>query len=248
MQTRWIGLGVAAYIAFTIASFPAGTAYRWFAPDELRLSGLQGTVWSGRAELGSAGELGFQELRWQIQPWSILLARPGARIETGLGDGFLQADVRVGTGEIVLTGLRAGCSLSALAAVLPIVGIRGQISFDLTEVVLQNGRLTAATGEVRLAQLIVPSLVPGSVGDSVALGSYNVSLSGTADLRGAFEDRGGPLQVRGSASLGADGNYDISGLARARPDAPIALVRGLEILTGDPDETGMRAFSFTGTI
>ena len=248
MRAAWIALGAAAYVAFAIASFPASAAYHWFAPADLRLSGLQGTVWSGRADLGSTGTLGFHNIRWQLRPWSILLARPSVRFETSLGDGFLHADVRVGAGEVVLRGLRAGCSLSTLAAVLPIDGIRGQISVDLTELVLQDGRPAGATGTLRLAQLTVPSLVPGGVGDSIALGSYHVSLAGTGALRGAFEDQGGPLQVRGSVSLSADGRYEISGLAQAAPDAPLALVRGLEMLTGAPDETGMRAFSFTGTI
>ncbi len=249
MRAKWIvALGAAAYVVFAIASFPADTAYRWFAPDVLRLAGLQGTVWSGRAELGSAGELGLHDIRWQLRPWTILLARPGARIESGIGDGFLYADVRVGNGAIALTQLRAGCSLSALSRVLPIAGIRGRISVDLTELVLQGGRPVVATGEVRLAQLTVPSLVPGSVGDSIALGNYSASLAGTGALRGAFEDQGGPLQVQGSASLSADGRYELSGLAQARPDAPIALVRGLEMLTSDPDDTGMRTFSFSGTI
>ena len=245
MPVRWIALGVGAYLAFAIALFPADVAHRWFAPDNIRLSGVQGTVWSGSAALGSAGPLGFHDVRWQVRPWSILLARPGGYFETGLGDGFFQADVRVGPGGVSLTDISASCSLSALASALPIAGIRGQVSLQLAELVLRDGWPASARGQMRLGQITVPSLVGG---DPIVLGNYNVTLSGGDGLQGAFEDQGGPLQVRGTASLTAAGKYEIQGIVQARPEANAALARGVELLTGDPDDTGMRAFSFTGTL
>ena len=242
---RWIALGAGAYLAFVIALLPADVAWRWLAADDLRLAGVQGTVWSGRAALASAGPLGFRDIRWQVRPGSVLLARPGGHFETGLGDGFLQTEVRIGRSEIVLTGLTATCSLSVLASALPIAGIRGQVSLQLTELILHDGWPTAARGQLRLGQLTVPSLVGG---DPITLGNFNVTLSGADGLQGAFEDQGGPMEVRGSAGLTAAGEYEISGLVRARPEADAALRRGIELLTGAPDADGMRAFSLTGTL
>ena len=245
MRVLWIALGAGAYLAFVIALFPADAAYRWFAPDEVRLSGVQGTVWSGRAALGSAGSLGFHNIRWDVRPLSILMARPGGRIETSLGDGFLQAEVRIGESGITITDATASCSLSAFATALPIAGIRGQVSMQLAELVLQDGWPAAASGQLRLGQLTVPSLVGGG---PILLGNYNVTLSGTDRLQGTFENQGGPLQVRGSAALTPAGDYEIRGLVQARPEADAALTRGVELLTGEPDDAGMRAFSFTGTL
>ena len=245
MPVRWIALALGAYLAFAIALFPADVAYRWFAPDEIRLSGLHGTVWSGGAALGSAGPLGFHDVQWQLRPWSVLLARPGGYLEAGLGDGFFQADVRVGASSVSLTAVRASCSLSVLAAALPIAGIRGQVSLQLAELVLRDGWPASARGQMRLGQLTVPSLVGG---DPIVLGNYNVTLSGGDGIQGAFEDQGGPLQVRGSAILTTVGEYEIGGVVRARPEANAALTRGVELLTGNPDDDGMRAFSFTGTL
>ena len=242
---RWIALGASAYLAFAMALFPADAAWRWLAADDLRLAGVQGTVWSGRAALASAGPLGFRDVRWQVRPWSLLLARPAGRFETGFGDGFLQTEVRIGGSDVVLTGLTATCSLSALAPALPIAGIRGQASLQLTELVLRDGWPASARGQLRLGQLTVPSLVGG---DPIALGNFNVILSGTDGLQGAFQDQSGPLEVRGTAGLTAAGEYEISGLARARPEADSALRRGIELLTGAPDADGMRAFSLTGTL
>ena len=245
MPVRWIALGGIAYLAFAIALFPADAAYRWFAPDDIRLSGVRGSVWSGGAALGSAGPLGLHDVQWRVRPWSILLARPGGYFETGLGDGFLRANVRVGAGGASLTDVQASCGLSALAPALPIAGIRGQVSLQLTELVLRDGWPAAARGQLRLGQLTVPSLVGG---DLIALGNFNVMLSGTDGLRGAFQDQNGPMEVRGSAGLTAAGDYEISGLVRARPEADAALRRGIELLTGAPDADGMRAFNLAGTL
>ena len=242
---RWIALGAGAYLAFVTAFLPADVAWRWSAVDDLRLAGVQGTVWSGRAALASAGPLGFRDVRWQVRPWSLLLARPAGRVETGFGDGFLQSEVRIGGSDVVLTGLTATCSLSALVPALPIAGFRGQLSLQLTELVLRDGWPAAARGQLRLGQLTVPSLVGG---DPIALGNFNVILSGTDGLRSTFQDQSGPMEVRGSASLTAAGEYEISGLVRARPEADAALRRGIELLTGAPDADGMRAFSLTGTL
>lgn len=242
---RWIALGAGAYLAFVIALLPADVAWRWLAADDVRLAGVQGTVWSGRAALASAGPLGFRDVRLQLRPVSLLLARPGGYFETGLGDGFLQTEVRIGRSEIFLTGLTATCSLSTLASALPIAGIRGQVSLQLTELVLRDGWPAAARGQLRLGQLTVPSLIGR---DPIALGNFNVILSGTDGLRGAFQDQSGPLEVRGSAGLTAAGEYEISGLVRARPEADAALRRGIELLTSAPDADGMRAFSLAGTL
>ena len=245
MPVRWIALGVGAWLAFAVALFPADVAYRWFAPDEIRLSGVRGSVWSGGAALGSAGPLGFHDVQWQVRPWSILLARPGGYFRTGLGDGFLRADVRVGAGGISLTEVQASSGLSALAAALPIAGIRGQVSLQLAELVVRDGWPASARGLIRLGGITVPSLLGGN---PIVLGNYDVTLSGGDGLRGMFEDRGGPLEVRGSASLTAAGEYEIRGVVRTRPEANAALARGVELLTGAPDDAGMRAFSFAGTL
>lgn len=245
MPIGWIALVASAYLAFTAALFPASIAYRWFAPDDIRLSGVQGTVWSGQAALGSAGALGLNDIRWQARPWSFLLARPGAHVEASLGNGFLRADIGVGANEIVVSGLTASFSVSALEAVIPVGAIRGELSVLLDEMVLVGNWPVSATGELRLGQLTVPSLLGG---ESFNLGNYVVTLSGSDGLHGEFEDRGGPLQVRGSVELSPEGGYEFQGFVQTRPEAAVELTRGLELMTGVPDETGMRPFSFTGTI
>src|SRR5690606_26175100 len=103
----WIALGLGAYIAFALSTFPAAAAYRWFAPPELRLAGVEGTVWSGRAALASAGDFPMRDLRWNIDAPPLLLGRVVGRARAALAEGFVETEVTVfPRGEIELRNLK----------------------------------------------------------------------------------------------------------------------------------------------
>ena len=57
LNTAWLGLAAGVYVAAALALFPAGTAYRWFAPPALNAVGIEGSVWRGRAALASINGL-----------------------------------------------------------------------------------------------------------------------------------------------------------------------------------------------
>ena len=246
----WVTLAVGAYVAFTIAFFPASVAYRWFAPDEVRLAGVEGTLWSGQAALGSVGEFGLHDIQWELQPWSLLLARLSGQVQTRFSGGFLDTGIRVGVGGTSFTQLRAATSLATLSNVLPIRGTRGQASVDFAELVLRDGWPVGAVGELRLGEVAVPPLVPAGNGGLIALGNYNVTFSDASGeaLAGTFSDQGGPLEVTGSLRLDPNRDYLIEGVVRARADADVALTQGLEFMTGEPDASGMRTFSLAGSL
>ncbi len=246
----WLALGVGAYVAFAVAFFPASVAYRWFAPSEVRLSGVEGTLWSGQAALGSVGEFGLHEIEWELQPWSLALGRVGGQVQTRFSDGFLTTRVRAGFGGVDFTELRATSSLAALSGVLPIRGTRGQASANFAELVVQDGWPIGAVGELRLGELAVPPLVPVSDTDLIPLGNYSINFADASGqgLVGTFRDQGGPLEVMGSLRLNPNRDYLIEGVVRARPEAVAALTQGLAFMTGEPDSSGMRTFSLAGSL
>jgi hypothetical protein len=157
---RWwpLALGVGAYLAFLIVSFPASTAYRWFVPQSLRLTGIEGTFWSGRAAAGSFEQIVLQDLRWRGAPWQLLLGGVAADFEARLPDGFVGAHVSGRPSALRLTNVRLGTSLSMLQGLVPIGGTRGQATVNLSEVVLTDGWPTNVIGELRLGKPRVPPL------------------------------------------------------------------------------------------
>src|SRR5689334_9572183 len=106
---RWhfIAIGIGAYIAFALSSFPAGTAYSWFAPAGLQLQGLEGTLWSGRAAAASIGELSLHDIRWSVHAWQLLLGRVAADVRAQLDEGYVAAYVKASPSHVSLSEVRA---------------------------------------------------------------------------------------------------------------------------------------------
>ncbi len=246
----WIALGVGAYLAFVLTSFPAATAYRWFAPPELLLSGINGTVWSGRAALGSVDGFPMRDLRWQLHPASLFRGRAATTFETRLAEGFVSGHVDVGLRRIQVTNLRAATSLQALTPTLPLEGLAGRISLSLDRLLLIDGWPVDIDGEAGLNNLQGMWFMSGQSEDMVDLGSFALRFSAADNQRilAAIRDAGGPLEVEGELELGPDRSYRLEGLLRARESASAELIQGLQFMTADPDASGRRAFSFTGSL
>jgi hypothetical protein len=252
MQSRaaWLGLTGGAYIAAVLALFPAATAYHWLAPAQLQAAGIEGTIWRGRAALASIDGLGMYDLEWSVAPWSLLSGGIDAAIQARQPDGFLSGSVHAGIGSLRVSALQATTSLTTLGQLVPLGDVRGLLSVQLEELELRQGWPVRAIGQVRLAQLQTPLLMPGGPSALVPLGNYLVTLvdTGSPALTGRFEDQGGPLEVSGSFSLTSTRTYELRGLVRPRDDAPQEIAQALQFLTGAPDSDGRRPFELTGSL
>jgi general secretion pathway protein N len=244
-------LGIGAYLAFVVASLPAGTAYRWLAPSGLQLAGVRGTLWSGQAATGAVAGVSAHDIHWQIAPWALPLGRLRGALELRLTDGFANTNFSVSFGRINLSDLRASTSLGSFGTLLaPVAGVQGQASLALESLHFDDGWPTDASGELRLAQLAVPPLIPMGGTTLIPLGDYRLSFTPTSGqgLIAAVADLGGPLEVTGTAKLLPDHSYLLEGLVRARPEADPLLVQGLEIMSSEADASGRRTFSLPGSL
>jgi len=246
----WLALGVGAYIAFTLATFPAGVALRWFAPSGVTFAGVAGTLWSGSAASCSVQGMSLDTLRWRVRPWSLFLGRVSANVEAKIPDGFVSGDVTASPSSVRFSDLRAAISLPALGSVLPVKGMRGQASVVLEQLVLENGWPSTAVGELKLAKLESLPLIADGRNAYVPLGDYTVTLieAPAGQLAAKFVDNGGPLEVQGTAKLDASRTYSIDALVEARANAPDTLVQGLNIMTAEPDAEGRRRLNLTGSL
>ncbi|MEO8465232.1 MAG: type II secretion system protein N [Gammaproteobacteria bacterium] len=253
MKNRWswLAVGVGAYLAFALSTFPAGTAVHWFVPPPVLLSGIQGTVWSGSAASGTIGGLSIQDVRWHVRPWTLLTGRVGANVEARLADGFLNTGITASPSRVQFSDLRGGTSLATVASLLPVRGLSGQATVALSSLELENGWPAHIVGELKLAALQVAAFVPsGKSGSLVPLGDYTVTF-GEAPARsiGArFIDNGGPLEVAGMLALSAAREYTFDALIKPRDSASRDLVDGLNIMTSDPDSNGRRRLTLTGSL
>jgi hypothetical protein len=249
---RWslLALGIGAYLAFTLSSFPAATAYAWLAPEGVALSGIEGTLWSGRAAAGSVADLTLRDIRWRLRPTRLLIGRLAADIEARLADGFVSARVSASPSRVALSEVRGTTSIPTLRDVLPVSGVRGDASVALDELLLEGGAVTAISGELRLAMLEVAPFMPTGSRDLLPIGDYTVKFldSDGQGISATFADTGGPLEVSGTLVVDRQRSYTLDGLIKPRPDAAQTLVDGLSIITADPDAEGRRRLTLTGSL
>ena len=246
----WLALGVGAYLAFTLAAFPASTALRWLAPPGVTFAGVEGTLWSGNAASGTVAGFATEGLRWRVQPWSLLFGRVAGNIEARIPDGFVSTNVAATPSRVRFSDLRAGTSVPALAGVLPVPGIRGQMSAALESLELENAWPSNVVGELKLVGLEAAPFIPNGTGELLTLGDYTATFIAAPEreLAARFVDDGGPLEVSGTVKVDAGRAYTLDALIEARAGAPEALVEGLEIMTAEPDAEGRRRLTMTGSL
>lgn len=248
-RVSMLALGVGAYLAFAVVSFPASIAHRWFAPDALALAGIEGTVWRGAADYGGYDSLAFAGLRWQLHPLSLLTGRLGLSIEARLPDGFVRTELTITGGSLSLREFAGTTSLASLDDVMPVPGLQGNLSLTLDSLELVDGWPMTASGTMRVANLSSPPLIPVPGVTRVALGNFSARLTMTDEtgVAAIVTDDGGPLELEGRVDLAGDRSYRLTSRIRARADAAPVLVEGLQWLAR-PDAEGWHAIERRGNL
>ena len=236
-------VGIATLLIGLIVSFPARIAYQWFAPDELQLSGIDGSVWRGSATQGSAGGIYIADLNWNFRPLALLTGELEFVSSSRLASGFLDATIALGVGgSLTLSDVAGALTLDTLAAMLPLAGIEGDVSMQFEELEIRNGLPVAATGTLNIANLVSRLLSPAP------LGNYRAEFQTQDDgILGSVEAISGVLELGGTIRLNRDRSYQFVGKVAARPTAPANIAQQLQLL-GSPDSRGMREFRIEGTL
>jgi general secretion pathway protein N len=198
---RFAVLGVAAYLVFLVATFPAA----WFGYALERSSGgavvlgdSRGTVWKGRSVLAvrsGDGYRGVADIEWRCNPLSIFSGRLAVTLSGDASSGSLKGNLSLGLRSVRLEKVEA--SLPA-ASFDPVPGIA---------FVKPEGRLRVVADSLEIG----PASVRGAatlewteagMGGIARVGDYRLQINGsgeTASLR---------LQtLRGDLKLNGDGQW-----------------------------------------
>jgi general secretion pathway protein N len=242
-RKRLILAGIATFIIGLIITFPARVAYQWFAPGELKLSGINGSIWRGNAAQGTAGGVYLADINWSFRPLGLLSGKLEYASTSKLASGFFDANVAIGIGgSLTLTDVAGALALDTLAGVLPLTGIEGDISVQFEELIVENGLPVEATGTLNIANLVSHYLSPIRLGDYKAV--FHTQEDG---ILGSVESIRGVLELAGTISLRRDRSYQFTGKIAATPAAPLNIAQQLQLL-GSPDAQGKREFRIEGQL
>ena len=239
--------GAIIYTIFLIALFPAPIAYKWLAPDSIELSGVQGRLWSGRATTGFLGDTEARNINWKFIPLDLFVGRITGKINMLLGDGFVETKASVTFGGLALRELRAAFDLQILEDFIPIGATQGTALAQIEHLVIEEGWPIKLIGELRLMELMVAPFIPSGAA-LIPIGSFRLAFLDNSKLEGAIEHLNGPLETSGNIELRPNQAYDIEIFVKALPDASQELLQGLELMTGEPNNLGFRAFNLAGSL
>lgn len=231
--------GLLVYLVALVLTFPAERAYAHWqssaqANKSIALSGISGSVWSGKAGMALIQGQQLKDVEWSLRPWSLLFgqvglswrfqlpAEDGQAVEGG-GGGYAQAETGLGLdGSVSLEQLEARLPAQWVAAVAKAAVVRpsGVVSVNLKQLRWDGQSLVSAEGRVAWHGAGVNIFKP------VALGDLALSLETTDEaVKGVLSDGGGPLSLDGLLTLSPDGKYEFNGsfAARNSPDLENAL-------------------------
>lgn len=243
MIQTWRGLLLVAVLTLIIGLvvlFPARIAYRWASPDDVELSGIQGTLWYGSAESASAGGVVLRNVRWIGRPWNLLTGRLVYRIEASPAAGFIEGDLFISVGSsITLSGseIRSSLPLQVLASVLNLPGLQGNASLQLQRLQVRDGVPVELDGTVDIDGLLIPAV------NRTPIGGYRAEFFTQSDgISGSVEDTDGVVDIAGSLQLNNDRSFRFLAVVMAKPTTPRAMQDRLRTLpqADDPDKRELR--------
>jgi len=242
-RKRTIVIGIVTFLIGTVLLFPARVAYRWFVPEPVKLSGIGGSIWNGRATAGMLAGVYFTNLRWTFKPLALLTGQVAFATSVNTAAGQISMGAGVGvTGNVSVTDLVASLSLATIHPALKANRIDGTVNIQLQMLKLKNGWPTEAEGSIGVGNLVAAAMGPEP------LGNFRAEITtGENGIVGQVEDAGAVLDLTGTLQLADDRSYSLVGFVGANSETPASIDRNLRFL-GSPDQNGMRQFRFEGSL
>ena len=251
MKKRWIfALAALAFVVTLLLHAPAALLYAWSQdpkqPASVRLHGVYGSLADGGfAALSVNNRTTLRDARWTLHPAWLALLRISADFQAG-DEAVVRARVsRAPFSALRVSGLSAAGSVKSLLQLLgqPALPIEGQARLDFPLLRLKGGVPIEAEGSVE-----IENLAWTLAREPLPLGSFNAALF--TDKQGVvvkFGSGPGPLEVGGTATVGAESAYEIDLLLRPRAEAAEQL-QTLVRSVGPADSQGWHHLRRKGTL
>ncbi len=230
-------LGTITVLVVVILSLPASLVRRFLPPD-VTATDFSGTLWHGSAGNLSLAGRPIGAIEWRLNAGALLHLSVSADLHwVNVGfvvDGQVQLDTR----EVTLRNAEGGGPIEDLHGLGIARTLSGESRFRLAVLQLAfpqgmggNAYVHSVIGDLTLENLSAAQLANGTNLGGYALHLADPSLAPGADITAELHDTGGPVSLRATISLTADGHTGLlTGTVKAESDAPPALRREIDTL------------------
>jgi len=242
-RTRLIAAGLVTLVAGLVIFFPARVAYQWFAPPTVVLSGVSGSIWSGKAAQAQASGVYLRELSWRFKPLPIFKGQVAYVVEAIPMTGFVDANLAFDfSGVVNLSDLRGSLPLQALEQAANMPGLRGTMNVQFERLTFVDGLPVAADGELTIAALVAPIVHRGSIG-----GYRAEFFTQNTGVMASVEDTDGVVNLAGSLEIKQDRTYQFVAMVAPRATTPPKLRQQMQFL-GSANARGQYQMRLEGTL
>ena len=240
--------GVITFIVCLLILPPAKLIQSTLSDNNIRATGIQGSLWSGQIQTMSVQGWQLSETQWTMNPFALLLGRVSTNIKTRYPGGTAAGGLSLGFGgRLSLVNFDVEGNLSALSSLLELP-LSGRYQAQI-----ETARFKDAWPEVFIAAASISGVQLDITGKPDApRGDYSIQfdhdpVGDDQILNGLIKDEGGPLDIVGQAILSPPASYELQLKVAARPGAPRDLLQALEF-AGPLDAEGRREVSLTGSL
>jgi hypothetical protein len=235
IRALFFALGGLVLAGIALVTLPARLLPLFVDPDQVRLSGLSGTLLKGHAARAlvqtPAGFLHLGRLAWDVDAMSLLVLAPALEVRTAWGGQRVAARVQSRRGgEVDVRDLEATIDAQLLRTLAPLA-VDGRLSLQFDHVDFVGDLPRAASG-----RLVWQDALWRTATQEHLLGTYVAEVSSSdGTLRAAIDTVSGPVSARGAATLqGSRYDLDLAISGRERVLAP-EVERALRLFA-TPDE------------
>jgi len=219
-----------------VATCPAEFAYRMVADrfGAVRLAGVSGSLWQGRAASTQVFGQEIGALDWQLEAAPLFGGEVMAHVRLAgneLSGGGIVDRTSDGTISVRDATFRVPASLAAPALDIPSLQLLGHIDGKLTRAQLRGVWLQQASGTLLWSDAAVAGAAQAQFGTLEA----TFSSAPDGSISGVARDLGGPLQLSGTFKVNA-GSFEADANLAARDGNP-QVIEALRYI-GEPQADG----------
>ena len=241
LQKKQVLVSLFALLLMLILQFPAITAINSINKNNLKVNGVNGTIWKGSASEISSNEIYLRQTKWKIAPSELLKGNLTFDISTYPFNGQLKFNLILDLmNNLRATDIKGNFPNDILEIISPFLGVSSEIDMNIKSLSLNNKGINQLEGQILLNNLVMKGI------SNRVLGSYKIDLfDRNGEIYGSIDDVSGEVDIAATMSLTLSGKYIIDGAVSAKQNTSNQ-VRTILSFLGAQNENGQRSFRFEG--
>ena len=243
LQKKQVLVSLFALLLMLILQFPAITAINSINKNNLKVNGVNGTIWKGSASEISSNEIYLRQTKWKIAPSELLKGNLTFDISTYPFNGQLKFNLILDLmNNLRATDIKGNFPNDILEIIAPFLGVSSEIDMNIKSLSLNNKGINQLEGQILLNNLVMKGI------SNRVLGSYKIDLfERNGEIYGSIDDVSGEVDIAATMSLTLSGKYIIDGAVSEKQNTSNQ-VRTILSFLGAQNENGQRSFRFEGEI